>query len=308
MYRIIVLIFSLSLMATNLAAKDFRSAKDQADDVWSEIIDSPYAFLPDFEAAALSENIKILCPHFNNQAFIHKGTTLAKDHPKLLHKLGTSVRVAFRASPQSIFSGLFRSGAEYGILRLSLALPAKNGIIVPGFGLKFFVDDEEPLDILAMPSLKGQSEANLFARPYATMIEPPHWSEVGASIVNFSFSRGLKQAGFINGSTTALSTDHCASIQQDGIKIAQVTAPYKLIFQPTIEAQHLLDGIEQGQNFRELLQDKGSDIVLFKVWGTISPEGQEFFIGDIYTTSTFTSSAFADRELFFKHPKPHTKF
>lgn len=305
MFRLALLLFSIICFAKNLSGQDLGCREDQAQELWNHIEATPYDVLPSFDSIGSFQSLKLLCPHFNNQAFLHQGNTMIKDRPKLVHSFGTTVRIAFVARDDSIFSGMFRSGNDVGILRLSLAVPPKKGIIVPGMGIKFFVDNHSPVNILAMPSLEGQKEANLFAHSYSTVIEPPRWSDITGSIVNFAFKRGLRQAGYSSeSSTTALSNYHLASLTADGTQIALQTVPYILIFQPTPEAQQLLTDLSDGAQFREALEGKGNDIALFDVYGAMTPEGHEFKIGTIKTTSNFTASSFGDKELFFKHPEP----
>lgn len=292
-------------MTEYLFSNPLRYAGQQANELWSEIETSPYEALPPIESARIMDNLKLLCPNFNNQAFVHRGDTLEKDRLKLLHSFGTNVRIAFEASRESVFSGIFSSGAEYGILRLSLAVPPKKGIIVPGIAIKLFVDNHESLNILAIYSLEGQKEANLFTHPFSTMVDPPRWNDPIGKIVNFTFGRGLREAGFSSiSSTTALSNYHLASISADGIKMMSSAPPFKLVFKATLEAQQLLGNLKDGALFREALEGRGMGTTLFEVYGTIGPEGQEFYIGTIKATSNFTASSFADKQLFFRHPQP----
>ena len=63
--------------------------------------------------------------------------TMPEGRTKMIHPFGSCGKVKFVANEFSKrYSGLFQ-GADYGIARLSLAVPESGGYI-PGMGLKFF--------------------------------------------------------------------------------------------------------------------------------------------------------------------------
>lgn len=306
MFRLLFLL-GLFFMAKYGVSEHFYTAEEQAQSLWEKIESSAYDVLPPMKKLDMKSTLKLMCPHFNNQAFLNSGTVLAKEHPKILHRYGTNVRITFEANPRSIFSGILKHGTSFGLARLSLGLAPSGGVIIPGIAIKLFIDNHEPLDILAMPSIDGQNEANLFKHLYRTRIDPPRWNNWGARLLSLSFSRGLREAEYFNCSTTALSNYHLARTNNDGSKVEKVLVPLVIILQPTPEAQSLLEELTDGGKFREILEGKGYDIPLFQMYGIIGTEGQEYFIGTIKTTSHFIASSFSDNELFFKHPEPLPK-
>ena len=53
-------------------------------------------------------------------------------------------------------------GADYGVVRLSLAAAAGKTNTAPGMGLKFLIDGMDSSNLVAMYSVDGQESCNFF--------------------------------------------------------------------------------------------------------------------------------------------------
>ena len=70
----------------------------------------------------------------------------------------------------SPFTGLFESGADYGLIRLSLASKPSSTHMTPGFGLKFLRDGIDSANLVAMYRVAGQDNWNFFANDFSNHI------------------------------------------------------------------------------------------------------------------------------------------
>jgi hypothetical protein len=90
---------------------------------------------------------------------------------KLIHSQGVVAKVKLDVTNgDSPFTGLFKSGADYGLIRLSLAGKASTTHMTPGFGLKFLRDGIDSANLVAMYRLAGQDNLNFFANDFSNHI------------------------------------------------------------------------------------------------------------------------------------------
>ena len=97
-------------------------------------------------------------------------------HFKAIHRQGLVARAAVAWEPwvQARFSGIFASGADEALLRLSWAVEPTKGARVAGLALKCFRDGLPSGNLLAMWSiLQSQSSANMLEKPLCTHIAMP---------------------------------------------------------------------------------------------------------------------------------------
>jgi hypothetical protein len=315
-----VLLFTL-LLSYALGAMDFvadiAQAKQEHD--WYKIQSSAYhdSLMPHSSAFT---KLKLLSPEFCSLSFTYEGDTLPEGRRKLIHECGTSIKIAFEASKENEYSGIFESGASFGILRLSLALKQevaeqsfwhslgfeKKDNCIPGIALKFYIDYKPSLNIVAMPSLDGQEEANLFSYIFTTALCPAEKS-IRNNIVSCVFKSALEVAGQPHGDIHALACDHLARVHSNGKKVHDYNAPYELLFIPTKSAKALFNHAKMSDDFREVLENRGNNLILFNVHARKSKDDPCCnFIGTIKATSNFIASAHGDNT-FFKHYHAHNE-
>ena len=115
-----------------------------------------------------------------NDSFDHPGDTLKglmqRARPKFIHSVGVTGHVKFIPNRNAQhFTGLFREGGDYGIIRFSSAnKPDKSSQpLAPGFGLKFLRDGIDSANLVAMLGVDGQpGEWDFFANDFTTHIPP----------------------------------------------------------------------------------------------------------------------------------------
>jgi hypothetical protein len=92
----------------------------------------------------------------------------------LIHAHGSLAPVRFDVVANNLgLTGLFSSGAQYGLMRLSLAGDPASGVS-PGFGLKLFVDGQISANLIGMFSLDGQgADYNYFRHQLKTRVRKP---------------------------------------------------------------------------------------------------------------------------------------
>lgn len=82
----------------------------------------------------------------------------------MIHSVGSVAGVKFVTKPNNGFNGLFKEGAKFGLISLSLAKSydtSKSSAegaydnFAPGFGLKFLRDGTPSANLVAMYSVNG---------------------------------------------------------------------------------------------------------------------------------------------------------
>ena len=109
-----------------------------------------------------------------NLSFDHKGDTMPDNRIKMTHPRGVVMKVAFRPTRDSPYTGIFR-GAKHGILRVSDVVRTVKEVneTSPGFGIKFLRDGMDSADGVAMFSFDGQPSYNFFENRWSTMLNEP---------------------------------------------------------------------------------------------------------------------------------------
>jgi hypothetical protein len=234
------------------------------------------------------------------------GDELETPGHKLFHTYGTTAKVLFTPSTDTPYSGLFREVCV-GLLRFSYAGPVVGVGIVPGLGLKLFVDGDHPSEnAVMMRMLDPQSEHSVFEHPFTNILPDPAFTNLTMREVKSRFE-------------TVVTEGH--GLQQPVLNFARVTgsgqpvsddirAPYRVILIPTADARRLSD---PDQDFREdLARNVPSGTTIYEVHALdqsqdTSTEPLEDLlrrstrIGTLTTESEFIASAYGDYRLFFKH-------
>jgi hypothetical protein len=265
------------------------SASEQQRSLWALIKGREYTFMP------MQKPIGLDVRYLYNSDFlsrVFKGNTcpMLSDRKKIIHSLGAAAKLTY-IPKASEYTGIF-SKETLGILRLSLLEKPKFDNYKPGLAIMFFIDDKEPLTMLAMPSFDGQKEHNIFLKDFSNIPFCSHKNPVFEK----QCCKALRKASYSHHDIHGLSTLHLA--QQEG----HVKAPYELIFRPTEQAKLLLTNMQSGEDFRDFLNKKGDKLTLFYILAKASKESLEQVIGEIILTSDFILSAFADENWRIVHP------
>lgn len=302
MRRALILFLLLTMCQTSVWAMHptLAGLKEQ-EQLWRLAKHREYKTMPDIHEQKTSSG----CEEFLSESFKGNNCYMMVGRERIIHKLGLIGKVSFTIEAHHPYTGLLKSGA-LGLLRLSLAEPPKAGLHKPGLALMLFVHDKFPENILAMPSIDGQAESNIFIHEYSTALPPPK-SSVKNYFLERKCTRALALAGFPAHDPWALSCEHLAKITVKGKELESFRAPFELVFVPTEEARGLLTSMDPQDDFRVYLRGKAQGIVLFKVFARKTRDSTLEPIGRIEATSELISSAFGDEDLRIRHPNPMVK-
>lgn len=235
------------------------------------------------------------------------GDFMEADREKLIHGSGVVIQVSFTVNDYSkkLYSGIFKDGSKKSFMRISLAVPPESDKCVPGLALKFLRDGRPSENIMAMYSLNGQSDADIFAHDFTTVVPDPGFS-FKVWLLEKRFQAGLDTLGKGDLNTKAFSLDEMAKAGSRG-QIHVPKAPFMLIFRPSEDIKSLTKGITFADDFRTVVAGKGKDLVLYEVYALEHANSPEHRIGSIIGISNFSISKFADETLRFQHPMMQAK-
>ncbi len=278
---------------------------------------------------------KIMKVDHVKKAFTNEGDFFEAGRQKVFHNKG--VTVFFKFVPASTkdhsYTGIFDTGAPYGIARFSLAVaPADKEIVVdgnkkkvknylPGVAVKFFIDEKPSLNIMAMFGLDGQESFNVFENSFSNIVEPIPQDPYLKDAVPV-FTKALREIGDVHGQPHRLTVDHLAKQHADGSTLETYKAPFRITFEPTEDAKRFMPTVHP--DFRvSLIRVPDSQVIgktIYKVYGSDAQDEEHDeknqtpgahpkyldgakpkYLGEIVATSAFFASQFGDEGLFFKH-------
>jgi hypothetical protein len=123
--------------------------------------------------------------------------------------------------------------------------------------------------------------------------------------LGWSFAAGYKLFSGREGDPKSLTIDHFADVTGDGRVVNNPRQPYSLLFAATKEAKALLAKITPTDDFRHLLEGKGNNMVLYRVYARKHFDSVPTLVGQIVTRTHFVASRFGDENLFFRHHDLH---
>ena len=93
-----------------------------------------------------------LCPQFVTTS-MHANDIIIKGRNKRTQTPGTSIRVRFVPRRDSPFTGIFKTGSEYGLMHFSLAQTPVENTCIPHMTWKTLVDGRLSVNIMALKFL-----------------------------------------------------------------------------------------------------------------------------------------------------------
>jgi hypothetical protein len=145
------------------------TARQKQDFLWEQrIIKSQYDCLPPLS------KIDVIGLFFTVLAT--KMDLLADEAPrkwkKAIHAHGSVAKIALIPTTDLPFTGLF-TGADFGLLRLSVTGNPQDRGFAPGLAIKLFADGKPSANFSALVSLTGQgSNYNFFANEFSNIVVP----------------------------------------------------------------------------------------------------------------------------------------
>ena len=260
--------------------------------------------------------------HLLSETVTRVGDEFPEPKAKLFHTYGTTAKIIFIPQGNCPYTGILRETVP-GLARFSFAGPVHGVGVVPGLGLKFFVDGDHPsVNLVAMRKLDRQQSLlrffrtrthnSVFQNPFTNILPLPRFTNLTMRIVNKRFEtvmqpgRGLHQ-----------SLDGFAKVSANGEPVAaeRIMAPYRVIFRPTEVARTASDpnidfrddlarNIKAGTTIYDVLAlDEVREREL-QARGVTAVEDLMIHsakIGTIATESEFIASKYGDYRLFLKH-------
>lgn len=282
--------FCLTAQAEVPANYESLSAEQKQSILWKNISEKPYAELPALtgpDGSKFAFSFKTL-----DRAFTNKGDEFQTNRIKVIHQWGSAVKVEFKTSGNTPYTGLFKDGAV-GIARLSLALAFvdEGDAFVPGMAVKFLVDGQPSQNIFVMEKLEGQKrDTNWFKETFTNILPNP------ASFKTWVGQQVFEQ--FVE-DAIHLNVNHVASVTRTGQTVDRPVAPFQLLVKPAVGLKLPSDSAD----FRKDLATLPAGTVLYDVFGkdTSAKNSVVRRIGQIVTTSEFVSSEYEDKLLYFQH-------
>lgn len=213
---------------------------------------------------------------------------------KLIHTQGAVATVKLTNSGEHPFTGVFEN-ADTGVVRLSAAAQPSPDVqdLTPGMALKFLRDGIDSCSLVAMYSVDGQESFNFFENDFTTHIPVAQSISLLPLAAKFNTATDYIQA---------IGVSDWAQHGSDGQAADEVHFPFSMRFHPTGEFEFSQEW--SGTYFLDQLETIPEGSTLWEVYGMSAPEelgGQEYFIGNLETTSALTSSNWGDNGLFFRH-------
>lgn len=283
-----------------------RSACQKADFIWNNKIEpSLYGIeLPALTAPGIVDFLTLARPSFTVRSLTAHGDELEQGRRKLVHAFGAEARLQFVVdhTVANGYTGIFQSGADCVIGRLSLATKPTKTHSVPALALKFFIDGNHPsVNLQVMNSIDGQEGYNFFEKMFSNII-PPATSFATRLLAGF-FERAAVRFGGGDSDPGHLTVDHLAGVEVDGSKVTSPRAPYQLLFNPRPAASVHFKGATKEDDFRAKLAVLPVGEVLYDVYALEKGETLEQgrLLGQLVLNSKIVASRYGDEKLYFQH-------
>lgn len=282
------------------------TACQKADFMWNEkIMSTVYGDLPALTAPGIGDLFKLAQTSFTIRSLTNDGDELDVGRRKLVHAWGAEARFRFVSSKTtSGYTGIYESGADCVIGRLSMATKPTKTTAVPGLALKFFISGHESVNLQIMNSTDGQKNHNFFEMPFSNIIPPPD-SFVKRLTQKF-FRKAAVAFGAKDPDPTHLTVEHLAKIQIDGTAVVAPKSPFRLIFKPTMAASALMKNATVDTDFRTNLARYPVGQAMYDIYALDEGESSDDLpasklIGQLIPTTPIVASSYGDEKLHFQH-------
>ncbi|CDW84335.1 UNKNOWN [Stylonychia lemnae] len=218
---------------------------------------------------------------------------------KYIHTVGNTAQVKYTpVSNSEGYTGIFASGADHGLIRLSAAKQFDKtkstaaeayDNFTPGFGLKFLRDGVPSGNLVAMYGVNGFDSWNFFKMDFSNHI--PDAQGLALTLVAKKFATATPFVQYVG-------LSDIATYDQHGKKTDSPKFPFQLVFEPTLKNKFSDDFTE---DFQDQLASIPANTLLYKVYSLATPSSSKVHIGDLTIKSQLVRSYFGDRYLFFKH-------
>jgi hypothetical protein len=288
------------------SSNDSLTACQKADSMWNDkIIPTIYGDLPTLTAPGILDLFTLAKTSFTIRSLTNDSDELDVGHRKLVHAWGAEARFRFVSTKSSRgYTGIYESGSDCVIGRLSVATKPTKTSIVPALALKFFISGHKSKNLQIMNSTSGQKSHNFFEMPFSNIIPPP--DSFAKRLIQRLFRKAAVAFGAKDPDPTHLTVEHLAKIQVNGNAVVTPKSPYRLIFKPTIAASALMKGSTVDTDFRTNLARYPVGQAMYDVYAL--DEGESFddlptskLVGQLIPTTNIVASSYGDEKLNFQH-------
>ena len=134
------------------------TACQKADSMWNDkIIPTIYGDLPTLTAPGIWDLFTLASTSFTIRSLTNDSDELDVGHRKLVHAWGAEARFRFVSTKSARgYTGIYESGSDCVIGRLSMATKPTKTTTVPALALKFFISGHTSENLQIMNSTSGQ--------------------------------------------------------------------------------------------------------------------------------------------------------
>ncbi len=288
------------------ASTDSLTACQKADSMWNDkIITTIYGDLPTLTSPGIWDLITLAKTCFTIRSLTNDSDELDVGHRKLVHAWGAEARFRFVSTKSARgYTGIYESGSNCVIGRLSMATKPTKTTTVPALALKFFISGHKSENLHIMNSTSGQKSHNFFEMPFSNIIPPP--DSFAKRLIQKLFRKAAVAFGAKDPDPTHLTVEHLAEIQVDGTTVVTPKSPYQLIFKPTMAAGALMKDATVDTDFRTNLARYPVGQVMYDVYALDEGESadnlpESNIVGQLIPTTKIVASSYGDEKLYFQH-------
>jgi hypothetical protein len=282
------------------------TACQKADSMWNDkIIPTTYVDLPALTAPGVLDLITLARTSFTIRSLTNDSDELDEGHRKLVHAWGAEARFRFVSSKSARgYTGIYESGSDCVIGRLSMATKPTKTTTVPALALKFFISGHKSENLQIMNSTSGQKSHNFFEMPFSNIIPPP--DSFAKRLMQKLFRKAAVAFGAKDPDPTHLTVEHLAKIQVDGTAVVTPKSPYRLIFKPTTAASALMKDATVDSDFRKNLARYPVGQAMYDIYALDEGESSDDLpasklLGQLIPTTNIVASSYGDEKLNFQH-------
>ena len=282
------------------------TASQEADYMWNDkIIPTMYGNLPTLTSPGVRDLLTLAKTGFTIRSLTNDSDELDVGHRKLVHAWGAEARFRFVPGKSARgYTGIYESGSDCVIGRLSMATKPTATTTVPALALKFFISGNKSENLHLMNSTSGQKSHNFFEMPFSNIIPPP--DSFAKRTVQTIFRKAAVAFGAKDPDPTHLTIEHLARIQVDGTAVVTPKSPFQLIFKPTKAAGALMKDATVDTDFRTNLARYPVGQVMYDVYALDEGESPvdlpaDKLVGQLIPTTNIVASSYGDERLNFRH-------
>ena len=222
------------------------SATSKMSQIWSSInANHSSASWPGLKLAGIF--IESMNPTFDQPGDVfHEGFTGHRQ--KYIHTVGATAKAKFVPVSGNGFTGVFGTGCDNALVRLSSAVePKDDTMVAPGMGLKCLRDGIESANLVSMYSVNGnpQGNWNFFSQNFSNHITPGTTTATKALSAKFATATDFIQE---------VGLSDWAQHDQHGHAVSRPVFPFELVFKPNASVKNMFSS-SKPSNLMQYLDD-----------------------------------------------------